>query len=499
MKKQLALLALAALLLSSVCDENTAWARGFGGGRLGGRLGGGGFGGRLGGGGFSGGGFSGGNFANRFGGGQLANRFGGGQLGNRLQSGNFGNRLGSGQLQNRLGGGDVRNRLQNSGLLNGSGLSGLRQDFNNRPTRSSLNNFLGLPSDAGKNAVTSSHPMGDNFNVNTKTWTGPRGGQAAGGSVTGPRGNTYAAGGARGPNGGIAAGEGVRGNRGTVAGRGGVVGPNGRAAGGGAIVGPNGGFAARGGVVGPRGAAGGFVYHSPSGNYVAAGRIRTNWNNYNIYTRGWYTNHPGAWFAAGWVTGSAWTYATYPVLYPWFGYASYVQPIEYNYGSNVVYNNGDVYVNNQNVGTSQQYYQQAQQLSDTGAQAQPADDTKWMALGVFAVSEAGQDTPVASLQLAVDKDGVLRGNYTDDNTNAVQQVQGSVDKQSQKVAFTIGDNKDTVVEVGLYNLTKDQTTALVHEGADNTEQWLLVRLNQGSQDGSQTGDQSQSGETQSGE
>jgi hypothetical protein len=49
------------------------------------------------------------------------------------------------------------------------------------------------------------------------------------------------------------------------------------------------------------------------------------------------------------------------------------------------------------------------------------------------------------------------------------------------VAFTVGDNKDTVVETGLYNLTKDEAPCLLHLGSDRTEQWLLVRLSQDQQ------------------
>ena len=48
-----------------------------------------------------------------------------------------------------------------------------------------------------------------------------------------------------------------------------------------------------------------------------------------------------------------------------------------------------------------------------------------------------------------------------DASDQTQQVQGSVDKTTQRVAFTIGSNKDMVIETGLYNLTKDQATALV--------------------------------------
>ena len=79
------------------------------------------------------------------------------------------------------------------------------------------------------------------------------------------------------------------------------------------------------------------------------------------------------------------------------------------------------------------------------------------------------------LQLAVNKQGTIRGNYTDTLTDSTKVVQGSVDKQTQRVAFTVGDNKTTVVETGLYNLTKDEAPVLMHFGQDRTEQWLLVR------------------------
>jgi len=65
--------------------------------------------------------------------------------------------------------GDNFNRLNQSGA---NGMRGSRTDgslnvgdmnFNQRPTRQNLNNFLGLPSDAGHNTVTNSHPSVQDF------------------------------------------------------------------------------------------------------------------------------------------------------------------------------------------------------------------------------------------------------------------------------------------------------------------------------------------------
>ncbi len=122
------------------------------------------------------------------------------------------------------------------------------------------------------------------------------------------------------------------------------------------------------------------------------------------------------------------------------------------------------------------------------AQAAAPADGDWLPLGVFALTKTGDTNSVVTIELAVNKQGVIRGNYTDTKTDKTQLIQGSVDKQTQRVAFTVGDNKSNLIETGLYNLTKDEAPALIHVGADQTEQWLLVRLKQ-SQDA--TGQQTQ--------
>jgi hypothetical protein len=319
---------------------------------------------------------------------------------------------------------------------------------------------------------------------------GPRGGYAAGGAVTGPGGNTAYRGAAVGPEGGVAAGRGVRGAGGGGAAQGVVAGPGGRVAGGTAVRGPEGGAAARGFAAGPQGYARGFAAVSPSGRYASAAVVRGNFHDYGIYGRGWYTAHPGAWYATGWAAGSVWRAATWASLGTWFDYGA-AQPVYYDYGNNVVYQDNSVYVNGQDEGTSQQYYQQAQSLAESGAQTDASSDGQWLPLGVFAMSQSGQNNSNMVIQLAVNKAGAIRGNYTDTASNSTSPVQGSVDKATQRAAWTIGSNTSTVIETGIYNLTKDEAPALVHFGSDRTEQWLLVRLKQ---DQSQDGTEGQAGE-----
>ena len=159
----------------------------------------------------------------------------------------------------------------------------------------------------------------------------------------------------------------------------------------------------------------------------------------------------------------------------WMGYPQ-TAPVYYDHGNNVTYQNDGVYVNGQEAGTTQQYYGEADTLAQSGAAAEAPSDGEWLPLGVFALTTADENSSFVTIQLAVNKQGIIRGNYTDTKTEKTVVIQGAIDKQTQRVAFTVGDNKSNLIETGLYNLTKDEAPALVHVGNDKTVQYLLVRL-----------------------
>ncbi|XZE53548.1 hypothetical protein SH139x_005297 [Planctomycetaceae bacterium SH139] len=344
-----------------------------------------------------------------------------------------------------------------------------------------------MPSDQGLHSLNSGSragsltspgqlPAGEGrFDVNYGTAEGARGGQAGGVTVTGPRGNTAGRAVGVGSQGGVAAVGGVQGAAGGSAVRGAAVGPGGQVAAGRAAVGPAGLGGGGAVVAGPGGVAAGFARVSPSGRYTAAAAVRTNYNHWGIYGSGWYTNHPGAWFAAGWASSAAWNACTWGNAASYDGYSE-MPPVYYDYGNNVTYEGDVVYMNGDAVGTSEEYYEQAATLATAGAQAEAPADSDWLPLGVFALTKPEETQLAVTIQLAVNKDGILRGNYTDTNTDKTQLIQGSVDKQTQRAAFTVGDDTTHLIETGLYNLTKDEAPCLLHFGSDRTEQWLLVRL-----------------------
>lgn len=200
-----------------------------------------------------------------------------------------------------------------------------------------------------------------------------------------------------------------------------------------------------------------------------------------VFTRGWYTAHPAAWYSAGFTAG-AWTGATWSGLNAWFGTdwpANY-----YDYGDTITYQDDNVYYNGQPVATAEQYSQVGTNLADQGQAAVP-QDAQWLPLGVFGLLEPGQTTATMTVQLAVDKQGIVRGNYYNLADKDTLPIHGAVNKSTQRIAWTIGDNKNMVLDTGLDNLTKDETTVLVHYGTQKTDQWMMVRLKQKDQSSGQ--------------
>jgi hypothetical protein len=333
------------------------------------------------------------------------------------------------------------------------------------------------------------------------TYTTPGGttisGGKAGGAVIGPNGNVHA-GGARGgsvvtPGGAAIAG----GSHGSVTtGPGGAVVSGGRA---GAATGPGGTTIAGGSrgtaAVGPYGAAGSrtrvAAATTPSGaafagtRYVAGGTlqnqgayVRRNFGYYNAFTPGWYNRYPGAWVGAGLAAGGVWHAANWGACSSYVGYPEDTPATYYNYGDTVTYQGDNVYYGDEVFATQEQYAQQATDIADTGRQAKPPDNEQWQPLGVFAMVKGDENTSNDIFQLAISKDGVVRGNYYNAVSDSATPVYGSLDKKTQRLAWTIGDKKQPVYETGLYNLTQQETTMLVHFSKDQTEQYNLFQVPQ---------------------
>ncbi len=413
------------------------------------------------------------------------------------------------------------------------------EDVGKNLSDTQLNSFLGLPTDMGMHqaggfdhAYAGSARGLTSYNgaaagergASGHEWTGPNGTTIAHGSagerggVVGPNG---AAGGERGASGTVVKGpNGTTIAHGSAEERGGAVGPNGAAAGergasGTIAKGPNGTTVAhgsaeqRGAVVGPNGAAGGSrtisgtAVRGPNGTVVAHGSavtrnwsaadmrvqgnyVRNNFHDYGVFNGNWYNHYPHAWWGA--FAAGPYSSATWESLADWLWLGQIGQPIDYGYGDNVTYVDNNVYLNDQPIATAADYDQSAANLAQVGEQANipstapsgnnqvNATNAKWLPLGVFEALRENEKTSNMMFQLAVNKDGIVRGNYFDTADKNVQPIEGSVDKKTQRIAWVVEDRKSIVFDTGIYNLTKEETPVLAHMGKDKTEQWLLVRL-----------------------
>lgn len=227
-----------------------------------------------------------------------------------------------------------------------------------------------------------------------------------------------------------------------------------------------------------------------------ATHIRANWNQHphQCFHHNWWVGRSLFGFGGlGWYGG--WGYSPWLNYNPWWYWwgrpswnscASYLPYgwnngyyYDYGAGGNVIYDNGQVTVDGQTIGTDAEYAQSAYALAQvTPEELKAVKPGDWMALGTFsmAVSDSEVD-PARVVQLAVSKNGLVSGtiyNRTSGNTYAIQ---GRVD-DNQRVAFTIGDDSDTVLETGIFNLTQDQTPVLCHFGTSQTQTYMLVRLPQ---------------------
>ena len=452
------------------------FARGFGGFH-----GGGGFGGFHGGG-FSAGGFHAGGFS---GGGFDRGGFGGGSF-DRSSAGGFDRSSFGG-----YGGGD---RFSGDSGLRSGGFSG----YGGSVSRGQLNSFLSLPTDGGSPACRRRGVPGLARDVRSSSYSAPRHGLRApemGHEWTGPNGTEVAHGtvGAQ----GIAAGPGGFAAGGAIAHGTAIKGPNGNvythgaAAGRGIAAGPNGVAAGRGFATGAS-ATGAWGHYSAT--YMHAQGVAGNrwFAGSGVFSPHWCDMHPWAWHPAAYAGAAwgaaAWRWATWPAIGAWIGYDA--APGYYDYGDNITLQNGDVYYGDQLIATEHQYYQEAADLAGQGDASDNSGNGDWLPLGVFGLMGQGQQqSPDMIFQLAVNKQGIIKGNYYDQVADNPVPVHGSVNKKNQRVAWQVGANKNLVVETGLDNLTLKESTALVHYGPDDTVQYTMVRMKQPDSDGQSSGGQ----------
>jgi hypothetical protein len=192
---------------------------------------------------------------------------------------------------------------------------------------------------------------------------------------------------------------------------------------------------------------------------------------------GWGTSWPGYYPGDPWWW---WSDASWNSLATFVSVPS--DPVYTDYGMNVVYEGDTVYLDNQPF-PAEQYNAPMMEAATNVKQpapplppSDPNQPTEWMPLGVFALAQEERGDPVMFFQLSVNRDGIISGAFQSTIASDTRPVAGQVEKASQRAAWRIGDNTETIFETTLGNLTQDVSPIAVHFGNSRTQTWLLVRM-----------------------
>jgi len=173
-----------------------------------------------------------------------------------------------------------------------------------------------------------------------------------------------------------------------------------------------------------------------------------------------------------------WTWATFNTVsafMPW----NWGAPVYYDYGSggNVYYEDDTVYANGEAI-PAETYAAQAEEIATTVPKVEEPEKMQWLPLGVFAMTAEDQPDTVPNMfiQLAVSKEGIIAGTYQNKSTGQAQALEGMVDGESQRAAWTIVDQDSPIIETGVSNLTQNEAPVLIHFDDGTTQQWILVRI-----------------------
>jgi hypothetical protein len=158
-------------------------------------------------------------------------------------------------------------------------------------------------------------------------------------------------------------------------------------------------------------------------------------------------------------------------------------PIPYDPGTDAFYDGNNYDVDGNDQGSAADASQQAIDLSNAPVDEYPVPEPapagqpqEWLPLGSWALTQQEQGDAVLYFQISVDRDGIVGGGYKNALTGDEQPIVGRLDKRSQRLAWHIANNPQTVFETGLTSLNYDVAGVFVHFGTDQTQNWLLVRL-----------------------
>jgi hypothetical protein len=193
----------------------------------------------------------------------------------------------------------------------------------------------------------------------------------------------------------------------------------------------------------------------------------------DLFTPQWYAQHPNAWQATH-PHADAWAVATAASVAAWVGTAAY------GGGSDtIIVDSGNTTESTESTDESASDEDASEPSFQSVTDALAAtDSTQLLPLGVFALAQDGQTEPTTLIQLAVDKQGQISGSYYDLVSDNGTPVAGQLDANTQRAAWSAGENSKNVFAASVDTLTGDSGPVTLHMPNGKTQDWNLIRLKQ---------------------
>jgi hypothetical protein len=235
------------------------------------------------------------------------------------------------------------------------------------------------------------------------------------------------------------------------------------------------------------GAQGSSVNSEPVVSVDEGNVVRENFHGSGLFKPVWWKNYKNAWFSPAWNDSWVWNNVDWDTLAAFWRGSGPKTPADYEFGQNITFRDGKVYYGAQPMMTSEEYYHQAQLLAARGASSLSTKGTSapysvplvkdWAQLGVFSLIPAGEKFSTVIVQLAVDRQGKIRGNCYNTVNDQLDRVEGEVDKSNSRACWTVGKNHNVIYDTGLGNLMSAQSPILMHLDKDRQQERAFVRLN----------------------
>ena len=187
------------------------------------------------------------------------------------------------------------------------------------------------------------------------------------------------------------------------------------------------------------------------------------------FTPAWYSEHPDAWQYTH-PHADLWAVAGVAGLTNWLGYPATATTTTAATSTTVAAASATTTA----AGTEAAATATSTDDNASNAAALPPD-LEWMPLGVYATGPKDAAQAHVYQQLAVSKQGELKGNYYDSITNTTQPVSGSIDRETRKASWKVGGKGGATFETTLDALMKTPSDVTMKSGSA-THEWELVQV-----------------------